>query len=198
MHERSRSAAVLASLILGSCVTSEAANTEAATGDASTLDIGAMIQPLGEEGVFKVPGFHTWGPQITRGEDDRYYLVYSRWAKEGGDWLTTSEIALAVADDIGGILIIAIFYTESLDIGWLIAAFVFLAAWTTLRRARAAGRRAGPRCWIRGGARASLGGRCTRPARGPCTGIVAGSQEPPGFSPIGTDPSAPRTDAPLL
>ena len=68
----------------------------------NSLNIGSMIQPLADTGVFKVDGYHCWGPQLIRGEEGKYYLVYSRWAKEGGDWMTTSEIALAVADQLEG------------------------------------------------------------------------------------------------
>ena len=59
-----------------------------------------MIQPVPRSGVFKVEGYHCWGPQIIKGDAGRYYLAYSRWAKEGGDWLTTSEIAIAVSDNV--------------------------------------------------------------------------------------------------
>ena len=69
---------------------------------ADTLDIGSMIQPLTPAGVFKVTGYNCWGPQIIKGDNQKYYLVYSRWAKKGGNWLTTSEIALAVSDQLEG------------------------------------------------------------------------------------------------
>ena len=68
----------------------------------NALDIGSMIQPLPESGVFKVEGFSCWGPQIIKGDDGKYYLIYSRWAKKGGDWLTTSEIAIAVSEKLEG------------------------------------------------------------------------------------------------
>ncbi len=66
------------------------------------LDLSAMLQPFPESAVYKEADYHVWGAQITKGDDDRYYMVYSRWAKKGGDWLTTSEIALASADRIEG------------------------------------------------------------------------------------------------
>ncbi|MBT5186490.1 MAG: hypothetical protein HOH19_08275 [Kordiimonadaceae bacterium] len=68
----------------------------------NSLNITKMIMPFAEKNVFKVPGYHTWGPQITHGEDGKYYMAYSRWAKEGGDWLLTSEIAIAVSDQADG------------------------------------------------------------------------------------------------
>lgn len=67
------------------------------------LDIGALMQPYDPAvSAFADEGYSCWDPQIIKGEDDRYYLVYSRWAKKGGDWLTTSEICLAVANHVEG------------------------------------------------------------------------------------------------
>ena len=43
-------------------------------------------------------------------------------------------LALAVADDIGGILIIAVFYTDNLDFGWLAAAFGFIGLILIMQR----------------------------------------------------------------
>lgn len=87
--------AVLIGCLMTSCMSTEPQPVEA-------LDIGSMIQPLGDQGVFKVPGYHCWGPQISKGDDGKYYLIYSRWEKQGGNWLTTSEIALAIADQAEG------------------------------------------------------------------------------------------------
>lgn len=80
-----------------------AAVDAAASGDASALDLGAMIQPYDPAiSAYADMGYHCWDPQITKGEDGRYYLVYSRWRKQGGDWLTTSEICMAVSDQPAG------------------------------------------------------------------------------------------------
>jgi hypothetical protein len=67
------------------------------------LDLGALVQPY-EPAVsaYADEGYHCWDPQITKGEDARYYLVYSRWHKRGGDWLTNSEICMAVSDQPAG------------------------------------------------------------------------------------------------
>lgn len=43
-------------------------------------------------------------------------------------------LALAVADDIGGILIIAVFYTDNVELGWLAAAFGFIALIFVMQR----------------------------------------------------------------
>jgi arylsulfatase A-like enzyme len=61
------------------------------------LNISAMVQPLVNDGVYRVEGYSVWGPQVTKGQDGKYYLVHSRWPKTG-KWFTHSEIALAVSD----------------------------------------------------------------------------------------------------
>jgi beta-xylosidase len=61
------------------------------------LDIAALVQPLEDRGVYRVAGYSTWGPQVTRGQDGKYYMVHSRWPKTG-TWFADSEIAIAVAD----------------------------------------------------------------------------------------------------
>jgi hypothetical protein len=94
--------ALIATGLLTGCASTEVAESHTAQIAADALDIGSMIQPLTDAGVFKVAGYHCWGPQIIMGDDDKHYLVYSRWAKEGGDWLTSSEIALAVAERVEG------------------------------------------------------------------------------------------------
>lgn len=86
---------ILVSGLLTGCASTETQKVEA-------LNIGSMIQPLTEKGVFKVEGYHCWGPQIVKGDDEKYYLIYSRWAKQGGDWMTTSEVAVAIADQVEG------------------------------------------------------------------------------------------------
>lgn len=86
---------ILLSSLMTSCASMDANKVD-------DLNIGAMIQPFTDKGVFKVEGYHCWGPQIVKGDDGKYYLIYSRWAKRGGDWMTTSEVALAVADQVEG------------------------------------------------------------------------------------------------
>jgi len=68
--------------------------------DSDTLDLGAMMQPLSDAGIYREADYHTWCPNIVRGGDGRFYIIYSRWPKKTGDpgWLTDSEIAVAVAD----------------------------------------------------------------------------------------------------
>lgn len=57
-------------------------------------------------------------------------------------------LALAVADDVGGILIIAVFYTADLDLVWLGAALGFVVLILVMQRA---GVRAIPAYWVAGG-----------------------------------------------
>ena len=45
-------------------------------------------------------------------------------------------LTVAIVDDIGAVIIIAVFYTAGLDLGWLIAALVVLGAMIALNRAR--------------------------------------------------------------
>lgn len=46
--------------------------------------------------------------------------------------LITFLVALAIADDLGAVLVIALFYTQDLALNWLMAAFVLLALLLTL------------------------------------------------------------------
>jgi NhaA family Na+:H+ antiporter len=45
-------------------------------------------------------------------------------------------LTVAIVDDIGAVIIIAVFYTSGLDLGWLIAALLVLGAMIALNRAR--------------------------------------------------------------
>jgi len=68
------------------------------------MNIGEMIQPLTNEGIFRDPDFYNWGNSIIKDEDNKYHLFYSRWPREYGffAWLTHSEIAHAIADQPEG------------------------------------------------------------------------------------------------
>jgi beta-xylosidase len=75
---------------------------EDSAGNTCGLDIASMIQPVTPAGGFRLDDYSCWGPNIIKGEDDKYYLIYSRWAKKGGNWLSSSEIALAVSETLEG------------------------------------------------------------------------------------------------
>lgn len=70
----------------------------AAPADSPPLNLGASIQPFGTDNIFRVEGFFCWCPHLLKGDDGKYYLVYSRWPKSSltGGWLTHSEVAVAV------------------------------------------------------------------------------------------------------
>ena len=63
------------------------------------LDFASLIQPVGEDNLYRDPGWYTWCNSIIRGEDGRYHLFYVRWPKKYGfgSWLTHSETARAVS-----------------------------------------------------------------------------------------------------
>ena len=68
------------------------------------MDIGKSIQPIPLSAKFTDPGYHVWCGSVTRGDDGRYYLFYSRWPQREGfrGWVTHSEVALAVSDRVTG------------------------------------------------------------------------------------------------
>lgn len=66
-----------------------------------TLKFSDKLSPITERNFFEEPGYATWGGHIVK-ENDTYYLIYSRWKTQGGDWLTSSEIAIASADRLEG------------------------------------------------------------------------------------------------
>ncbi|NWK55055.1 hypothetical protein HW115_05505 [Verrucomicrobiaceae bacterium N1E253] len=65
------------------------------------LKLADKLEPITQANFFEEEGYATWGGHIVK-EGDSYYLIYSRWKTKGGDWLTTSEIAIAQADDLAG------------------------------------------------------------------------------------------------
>lgn len=69
-----------------------------------TLDIGKMIKPLKEEGIFRDANYYNWGGSIIKDEKGQYHLFYSRWkrAYTFNGWLTFSEIAHAVSQHATG------------------------------------------------------------------------------------------------
>lgn len=64
----------------------------------------AALQPFTKDNHFDDPEWFNWGGSIIRGEDQRYYLFYSRWPRKYGflSWLTHSEIAVASSDTPAG------------------------------------------------------------------------------------------------
>jgi len=62
------------------------------------------LQTFTEDNHFEDSLWFNWGGSIIQGEDQRYYLFYSRWPRENGflAWLTHSEIAVASSDTPSG------------------------------------------------------------------------------------------------
>jgi hypothetical protein len=68
------------------------------------LDIGAMVQPVPAANKFIDPGYYVWCGSVTKGDDGKFYMLYSRWPLADGyeAWPISSEIAVAVSDKPGG------------------------------------------------------------------------------------------------
>lgn len=62
------------------------------------------LQPVPQGAKFTDPGYFVWCGSMTKGDNGRYYLFYSRWPLTKGfdGWVTDSEVALAVADNATG------------------------------------------------------------------------------------------------
>ena len=63
-----------------------------------------VLKPFIEDNHFTDSLWFNWGGSIIQGEDQRYYLFYSRWPRQYGflAWLTHSEIAVASSDHPSG------------------------------------------------------------------------------------------------
>jgi len=70
----------------------------------SELNLGTMLQPVPESARFIDPDYYIWCGSLIRGDDRKYHLFYSRWARKLGHyaWVTHSEIAHAVSDSPTG------------------------------------------------------------------------------------------------
>jgi predicted GH43/DUF377 family glycosyl hydrolase len=72
--------------------------------DVDDLDLFRMVQPVPHTHKFIDPGYYVWCGSVTKGDDGKFYMLYSRWPLTDGfeSWPVTSEIAVAVADHPGG------------------------------------------------------------------------------------------------
>jgi len=68
------------------------------------LDLNAMVQPVPLANKFIDPGHYVWCGSVTKGKDNKYYMLYSRWPLEHGfySWPVTSEVAVAVSESPAG------------------------------------------------------------------------------------------------
>jgi hypothetical protein len=69
----------------------------------NTVEATALIDrllPAPKNGGFQDPDYWIWGYSMIKGEDGRYRLFASRWAKEVGfgNWVTNSEVVRAISD----------------------------------------------------------------------------------------------------
>jgi hypothetical protein len=64
------------------------------------LDLYSMVQPVPQANKFTDPGYYVWCGSVTKGDDGKFYMLYSRWPLDDGfeSWPVTSEIAVAVSD----------------------------------------------------------------------------------------------------
>ena len=71
---------------------------------ADSLNIGAMVQPVPLTNKFIDPGYYVWCGSVAKGDNGKYYMLYSRWPLKDGfySWPVTSEIAVAVSDRPAG------------------------------------------------------------------------------------------------
>jgi len=71
---------------------------------ADNLDISAMVQPVPVANKFIDIDHYVWCGSVTKGDDGKFYMLYSRWPLKDGfySWPVTSEIAVAVSDSPEG------------------------------------------------------------------------------------------------
>ena len=82
-------------MLVGAC----AAFGAARAADPAELDLGALLQPVPTNAVFRSAEFNIWCGSMVKGDDGLYHLFYSRWPRKLGHaaWVTHSEVAHAVA-----------------------------------------------------------------------------------------------------
>lgn len=68
------------------------------------LNLGAMVQLVPVANKFVDPGYYVWCGSVTKGNNGKFYMLYSRWPLTDGfeSWAVTSEIAVAVSNNPGG------------------------------------------------------------------------------------------------
>lgn len=66
---------------------------------AGTDTYAPKLKPFTKDNKFEDPDWFNWGGSMIKGDDNQYYLFYSRWPRKHGflAWLTHSEIAVATS-----------------------------------------------------------------------------------------------------
>jgi Na+:H+ antiporter, NhaA family len=97
--------------------------------------VGGMALPAAIYALFNAgePTLHGWG--VPMATDIAFAMgVLSLLGRRVPTSAKVFLLTLAIADDIGAILVIAVFYTADLALGWLVTAVVGLAAMQALKR----------------------------------------------------------------
>ncbi len=65
-----------------------------------SVDIYSMVQPIPKKNMFSDSVYNIWCGSVIKGNNGKFYMLYSRWPRTGGHfaWIPNSEIALAKAD----------------------------------------------------------------------------------------------------
>lgn len=90
--------------------------------------VGGMVVPAGLYAILNTSGEGTAGWGIPMATDIAIVMgVVALMGTRAPSWLKLFLLALAIVDDIGAILVIAIFYSEGVSFGWLVIAVAALA-----------------------------------------------------------------------
>ena len=109
-------------------------NTKRAAALPAAAAIGGMIVPALIYFAFNQSGDATAGWGIPMATDIAFAVgVVSLLGTRVSTSLKIFLLTLAIVDDIGAILVIALFYTEKLSVGWLIVAFLVIFATSLLK-----------------------------------------------------------------
>lgn len=67
---------------------------------AQDINFSKLVGKVAPHSKFRLDSFMVWCGSMVKGDDDKYYLFYSRWPRRLGHqaWATHSEVAVAIAD----------------------------------------------------------------------------------------------------
>lgn len=114
-------------------------NSKAAAALPAIAAVGGMIVPALMYTAFNIGGDGLSGWAIPMSTDIAFAVgLLSLLGDRISHSLKVFLLSVAIVDDIGAILIIALFYTDDLSAGWLFTALVIVAVLAVLRSARVA------------------------------------------------------------